>query len=83
MKGILQLDWSNIKSAIIYGILWAILVILMKIHDAGSIFNLDWKALADAGAIALTASGITILKNLLTTEKGNFLGIAKVIPETK
>ncbi len=82
-NGILKLDWVKVKSSLVYGAFWGLLAILLEINDAGSIFNLDLKALADAGVMAFIASTITLTKNMLTTKKGNFLGLIKVVPESK
>lgn len=82
-NGIFKLEDSNVKSAVVYGLLWGLLAVLLKVQEAGSIFNLDWKALIDTGVFALIGAGISLLKNLFTTNKGNFLGVVKVIPETK
>lgn len=82
-NGIFKLDWANIKSALVYGLLWALLAMAIDIEKAGSIFNIDWKMIVDGGAIAFIAAVVSLLKNLLTTNQGNFLGVVKVIPETE
>lgn len=90
MKGIFKLNAANIKSAIVYGLLTLgatfLLAALQSILKAGSIFGLDWKAIIDSSVIAtipILIAGVSIVKNLLTTEKGDFLGVAEVIPDKK
>ena len=88
MKGLLNLNAANIKSAIVYGVLTLLATFLLaafqSILQAGSIFGLNWKAIIDSSVIAtipLLITGISIVKNLLTTEKGKFLGVTEVIPD--
>lgn len=82
-NGILKLNWENVKSALVYGLMWGILAIIIQIKEIGSIFNLDWYMLANVFVMALIGFVIPIIKNLFTTKSGNFLGVIKVIPSTK
>ena len=82
-NGIFKLDWVNIKSALVYGGFWALLTVLIQIQEAGSIYGLDWKTLLNAGILAFIAIIISLVKNLLTTNSGNFAGVVKVIPDVK
>lgn len=82
-----KINWVNIQSALVYGFLSAILgglfSVLNYIIDAGTIYGLDWKAVLDKGAMAslgIFVTMISIVKNLLTTDKGNFAGVIEVIP---
>lgn len=86
-NGLFKLEWANIKSAIVYGLITALLVFILSvlegIKDHGSIFGVDWKNVIDTGIIAtigLVISIVSIVKNLLTTNQGKFLGITTVIP---
>jgi len=86
-NGLFKLEWANIKSAIVYGLLTALLVFILSvlegIKDHGSILGVDWKNVIDTGIIAtigLVISIVSIVKNLLTTNQGKFLGITTVIP---
>jgi hypothetical protein len=88
MNGYLTLNWANIKSAFVYGVLTSLatflLVISQGILEHGSIFNVDWTGLVDKGAIAVLGVFVTIvsiLKNLLTDAQGKFLGMVTVIPD--
>ena len=89
-NGLFTVDWENIKSAIVYGLLTMAVVFVLSvahgIYDHGSFIGVDWARVIDTGAIkslGIFVSGLSILKNMLTTSKGNFVGAVKVIPETK
>lgn len=82
-NGLFKVSKENVKSAVVYGLLWGLLVVLLQVQQAGSIFGLNWKEIADAGVLAVIAVAITLLKNLFTTNAGNFLGLVKVVPPTE
>ena len=77
-NGILKLDWLNVKSSLVYGFLWAILVMMVRVVEAGSFFLVNWKDLVDAGGMAFFAVIIVLIKNLLTTDTGKFVGVVQV-----
>lgn len=88
MNGIFTLTWSNIRSALVYGlfVLGASfgLAFIQGILNEGSIFGLDWKHIVDTAIIAtlpVLIASLSILKNLLTDNSGHFLGLTKVIPD--
>lgn len=82
-NGILKLSWINIKSALIYGLLSAIVSVGVYTGSVGDVFALNSHALVNAFVFGFLAVFVSLVKNLLTTEAGNFLGIAKVIPSTQ
>ncbi len=89
-NGYLTLSWTNIKSALVYGVLSTLvtflLVVGISILAHGSIYGLDWPNILDKGAMAVIGvlvSLVSLLKNLLTDDKGKFLGLVQVIPPTK
>lgn len=86
----LKLNWTNIKSAVVYGLVSmafaAVVTIAESIFSHGSIFGLDWHHLIDTGAMAalgVFVSVTSVIKNLLTDDKGRFLGAVTVIPDKK
>lgn len=81
MNGIFKLDWTNIKSALIYGLLAVMLAIGLYLTEVGNIFLIDWRALANAAVFGGLSVVISLIKNLLTTNSGNFLGVVSVIPD--
>jgi hypothetical protein len=90
MKGLLSLNWTNIKSALVYGVLMVAvtfsLVALALVIGHGSIFGVDWRNVVDKGAIAalgVIVTMVSLLKNFLTDNEGKFLGMVEVIPDKK
>ncbi len=81
-NGLFKLNIANLQSAIIYGLLTAILAMSLYVISVGDIFALDFKALANAGAFGLLNVIVSLVKNLLTNDEGNFLGVVKVAPPT-
>ncbi len=88
MNGIFTLTWENIKGAVIYGLLTALLTFVLVVGNSvithGSIYGLDWSNIIDQGVLAvlgILVASVSIIKNLLTDDQGRFLGITKVIPD--
>ena len=88
MKGLFNINWTNVKSAVVYGLLtMAVVFILSVIQDIlknQSIFGLDWNAIINHGVIAtlgIMVTFVSIAKNFLTDDKGQFLGATTVIPD--
>lgn len=82
MSKFMTLTKANINSALVYFVLFALLDMALYVKSVGSVFNVDWRALVDAGFFGGLAFLISVLKNLLTTQDGKFLGITQVIPST-
>jgi len=78
-NGIGKLSSVNVKSALVYGLLWGLLAVLLQVQSAGSVFGLNWKDVVDTGVLAVIASVISLLKNLFTTNEGNFAGLVQVV----
>lgn len=85
-----KISWVNIKSALVYGVLTAIVFAILAmagyVLQIGDIFGIDWKALVNTGVIAFITGivmGVSIIKNLLTTDDGKFMDTVKVIPPTE
>lgn len=90
MKGYFKVNLANIKSAVVYGLLTVVVVsggvTLESIASHGSIYGLDWADILDKSALAtigVVIGFISVLKNLLTNDKGEFLGVVEVIPDKK
>lgn len=82
-NGIGKLSWANIKSALVYGVMWTLLAVCVYIVETGSIYAVNWKEVLNSGVLGLIGIIISIIKNLLTTSEGDFVGLIKVIPPTK
>jgi hypothetical protein len=88
MNGIFTLSKENVYSALTYGVLAVVVTFIAVVGAAilqhGSIFGLNWVDIFDKGAIAvigLVMVGISLLKNWLTNNEGQFLNLFKVIPD--
>ena len=79
----LKLNWINVKSALVYGLLWGLLAVFIEIKEIGDVFKLNWQDLLNVFVMAGLAIVITLVKNILTTDSGNFVGAIKVIPDNK
>lgn len=73
-----HMNWITIKSALVSGVLMAILGIALNVIQTGDVFAVDVKELINVGVIALLTSIVSFLKSILTTQNGNFAGIVKV-----
>lgn len=88
MNGIFTLTWENIKGAVLYGVLTCLVTFLLVVGNSivthGSIYGLDWPNIIDQGILAvlgILVASVSIIKNLLTDNQGNFLGVVKVVPD--
>jgi hypothetical protein len=78
-----KINWVNVKSAIVYGILTAILAMLIYAIGVNDVFKLDWRQLLNSGVFGFLVVIVSLIKNLLTTNDGKFLWITTVIPDKK
>jgi hypothetical protein len=69
-----KLSWRDCKSALIYVGLTAVVSVAGYILGVGDVFAIDMKSLANVLALSVAAGLVSILKQLLTTKKGEFLG---------
>ncbi|MEK6886680.1 MAG: hypothetical protein AABW88_02500 [Nanoarchaeota archaeon] len=76
-SGIGKLNWDNIKSALVFGVLSALLAIGTYVVGVGDIFSLDGKVLANVGAFGGLNVILSLVKRLLTNNDSEFLGIIK------
>lgn len=88
MKGLFNVNWVNIKSAIVYGLLTMVVTFIasvaVTVYHAGTFYGIDWAHTIDqAGieALGFFVAGISVLKNILTNDKGKFLNTVTVIPD--
>jgi hypothetical protein len=77
-SGIGQLSYADVKSAIVYGILAALLSMLLYAISIGDVFAVNSHALVNAGFFGGAAVIVSFIKNLLTTSSGNFAGIVGI-----
>ena len=74
------ISFTNIKSALVYGVLTAILMMALYAVSVGDVFALNMKELTNAGVFGFITVVVSLLKNLLTTDGGKFLDVIKVTP---
>lgn len=74
----LTLTWTNIKSAIVYILLTAFIQIALYIIGIGDVYKLDSHLVINMAVTSLLVGAVSVVKNLLTTNDGNFLGVTKV-----
>jgi hypothetical protein len=77
-----NLSWTNIKSALVSGVIMGILAIAAYIIGVGDIFSLNFHSLANAGALATLVTIVSLFKSFITTETGTVAGIQVVPPIT-
>ena len=83
MNGIFKLSWINIKSALVYGALSAVLAMATYAINVNDLFQINWHTLLNAGVFGFLIVLVSLIKNILTNDEGNFVGLIKVIPPTK
>lgn len=66
---------TQVKSALVSGVIAAVLAVGLLVVTNGDIFNLDYRVIANTAVITLIAS---VIKVLGTTRKGNFAGSVRV-----
>ncbi len=88
MNGFLTLNWENVKSAVVYGVLMVFVTFFLAaagiVLEHGSIYGVDWANAFDRGvisALGVIVSLVSLLKNLLTNDQGKFLGVIEVVPD--
>lgn len=78
-----MINWTTIKSALITGVLMGLFVIITEMISAKSVYGLAWSTLINDGIIAFLTIIASLLRSLLTTPSGNFVGLVKVTEPTE
>ena len=78
-----NLSWENIKSALIYGLIVMLVAGLTYIVGLGDTSLIHLHDLINVLVMSGATVLISLLKNLLTTASGKFLGVIKVIQDNK
>ena len=66
---------TNIKSALISGVLMTILAIATYILSVGDIFSVDGKTMVNIGVMSLLTAIVSFVKSSFTSDAGKFAGI--------
>jgi len=77
-NGLLALTWANVRGALVSGVITAVLGIAGYIIGVGDIYKLDLHTLANVGALSALTTIVSLIKNYLTSNQGNFLGTVNV-----
>lgn len=78
MGKIFTINWLNVKSALVTGILTAVLAIAVYLVSLGDVYKANTHDLVNVGSLALLTTLISLIKSFLTTSDGKFLGAVKV-----
>ena len=69
---------TNLKSALVSGVITGVLGIAGYIIGVGDVFNLDVHTLINVGALSALTTAVSLIKSFLTTENGNFVGTINI-----
>ena len=72
------MNWTNIKSALVSSFLTGVAAMLMYILGVGTIFGIDFQNLVTVGVLATIPGIVSLIKQLTTTDRGNFIGAVKI-----
>jgi len=73
-NGILTLDFTAVKSALVSTVLMAILTMSGYVIGLGDVSKIDGHTLLNLGVMSLLTGLVSLIKNFLTTNDGKFLG---------
>ena len=74
----MQITLTNLKSALVSGVITGVLGVAGYIIGVGDIFKLDVHTLVNVGALAALTTIVSLVKSFLTTPAGNFAGVVVV-----
>ncbi len=77
-SNLMTLNWTEIKSALVYAVLTALAAMLVHVIGVGDIFALSVKPIVNIGVLSFAVGMLSLIKNLLTTDKGKFVGVVQV-----
>lgn len=73
-----MINLTNVKGALVSTLLMAVLAGLVYVLNVGDVFALDVKSLVNVVTLSLATGFISLIKSLLTSDEGIFLGAVKV-----
>ena len=74
-----RLSWTNIKSALVMGLVVGVLALIAFFLKAGTFFGVNYKDIVNVFGLAVLGAVGSAVQSLLTTPAtGNFLGAIKV-----
>lgn len=75
-----NINTAQLKSALVSGVLTAILAGLGYVVGIGDVFKIDVHAIVNVVALSFGTTIISLIKSFLTTDEGKFAGAVKVAP---
>lgn len=78
MSKLFTVNMVNIKSALMFALLIAVIEVLVYVIGVGDVFALDFKAVVNALVFPFLGAVLSLLKSFLTTSGGKFAGIVQV-----
>lgn len=78
MTNLFTINWRDVKSALTNVFLSAVLGMGLYVLNVGSVFQIDFHSLVNIGAISVVTGIVSIIKHLLTTSEGNFVGLVSL-----
>ncbi len=78
MSGLFNLNWTDIKSAVVTVVLTAVLAGIGYVIGIGDVFSVDIHTLTNIVSLSLLTGVVSIIKALLTTKSGNFVGSVSI-----
>lgn len=81
----MNITFNVIKSAFVSLVLMALLQVAGYLISLGDLWKIDVHTLVNISVISLATGLVSLIKNVLTTDNGNFVGLMKVIylPDSK
>jgi hypothetical protein len=70
--------WTQVRSALVSGVITAVLAGAGYIIGVGDIFGLNFHSLANVTAISFLVAIVSLVKAVLTTPAGNFAGFVAI-----
>ncbi len=80
MSNLFSISADQIKSALVSGILTAILAGFTYIIGLGDVFAIDVHSLINVIALSFGVTIISLIKSFFTTSEGKFVGSVKIAP---
>ena len=72
------ITFVQVKSALVSGVITAVLATAVSIIGVGDVFKLDVHSLANVFARSALTAIVSFIKSILTTPAGNFVGAVAV-----
>lgn len=78
MNGLFKMTKEDFLRGLMLGVITGVIAMLGYVLKVGSVFGIDLRSMLDVGVVAAIPAIISWLGSLLTTSRGNMLGVAKV-----